>query len=81
MRNTGVLEVSSCQRERRAQTMGSGKISCVIPAPLISGKKHILMQVATEDIYDDLPKPIGFMRFAPVKICERSYLRRRLPRR
>jgi hypothetical protein len=39
------------------------------------------MQVAPEAIYDDLPKPIGFMRFAPVKICERSYLRRRLPRR
>jgi hypothetical protein len=26
-----------------------------------------LMQGGMEEIYDDLPKPIGFMRFAPVK--------------
>ena len=34
------------------------------------GKKHISGNLTAEAIYDDLPKPLGFMRFAPGKIRE-----------
>ena len=35
-----------------------------------------LMQGGMEAVYDDIPQPIGMMRFAPVTACARRNVRR-----